>query len=193
MEEIWKDIEGYEKLYQISNFGRIRSKDRVTRNGRCNKCIRKGKVLKPTLNQYGYLKIALWKENTTKFFGIHRLVAMTFLENNENKNEINHKDGNKTNNCIDNLEWVDRSENMKHAVRMGLLQTKGYIRKKKKIIQKDLDGNTIKIWDSCSDIVRERGFSDSHIYACCKRKKHKKTAYGYIWEYEKELGDRKSN
>ena len=193
MEEIWKDIKGYEDLYQISNLGRIRSKDRATRNGRCNHCIKKGKILKPTLNQYGYLKVLLWKDKKSKLFTIHRLVAMAFLNKEEDKNEINHIDGNKKNNCVDNLEWVDRRGNMRHAVKMGLLKPNLPIREKRKIIQKDLKGNVVRIWDSCLNIVEEKGFSDSHIYACCKKNKHRKTAYGYIWEYEKELGDRKSN
>ena len=109
--EIWKDIEGYEGLYQVSNMGRIKSfqYDKI-----------KGKILKPSLCAFDYLKINLRLNNTPKTEKLHRLVAKAFIPNPENKPQINHKDGNKQNNRVDNLEWCTDRENKQHAVRMGL-------------------------------------------------------------------------
>ncbi len=111
--EVWKWIFGFEGLYQISNFGRVKSF-----------YVRKGKqgilILKPHLTRNGYLNIKLNKNGEGKDFLIHRLVAQAFIPNPENKSTVNHKDGNKFNNCVENLEWQTQSENNHHAVNTGL-------------------------------------------------------------------------
>ena len=107
MNEIWKDIIGYNQ-YQISNYGNVKTT--------ANKFTRKERLLKPLRQQKGYFRVALWKDNKSKFFLIHRLVAEYFIDNPENKKTINHIDGNKSNNHIDNLEWNTYRENMNHAV-----------------------------------------------------------------------------
>ena len=99
MQEIWKDITGYEGLYQVSNFGRIRSLDRVSTSGRHLK----GKIMKPVANPY--MRIALCKDGNKISFIVHRLVAEAFIPNPNNYTCINHKDEDKTNNNVDNLEW----------------------------------------------------------------------------------------
>lgn len=102
MKEIWKDITGYEEAYKISNYGNVYSKH-VNR------------ILSPETNNNGYVYIRLWKNNKRKTFVIHRLVGKYFLHNPNNFPELNHIDGNKLNNKVDNLEWCDRSFNIKHS------------------------------------------------------------------------------
>ena len=110
MEEIWKDIEGYEGIYQVSNLGRVRSLDRKVWN-----YTKKGRILKSHSNGHGYQNVSLHNKNKIeKHAYIHILVAKAFIPNPENKKEVNHKDFNKENNCADNLEWVTREENKKH-------------------------------------------------------------------------------
>lgn len=115
MEEIWKDIENYEGYYQCSNLGRVRSVDRYIKGRYNNMQFKKGQLLKPRLNVNGYLQVSIDKQkhHTQKY--IHRLVAETFIDNPNNSETINHKDGNKTNNCVENLEWTSYSENAIHA------------------------------------------------------------------------------
>lgn len=121
MEEIWKDIEGYEGKYQVSNLGRVKSLKR-----KCN--VLNGyrtvneKILNLNKNRYGYVTVNLSKNNKNKICTIHRLVATAFIPNPENKPQVNHIDGNKTNNIVENLEWVSKEENMQHAVNTGLLK-----------------------------------------------------------------------
>jgi len=189
MKEEWKPIKRYETLYEISSFGRVKSKDRFTRNGTSGGYIRKGKILKLGSNPAGYAIIGLHKNNKQKFFPVHRLVAQAFIPNPENKPQINHIDGNKRNNNICNLEWATRSENMKHAVKTGLLIMN--LKKPKQIEQLNINGNLIKTWKSCSEIVKELKVDDTHIYNCCTGKREK--AYGYKWRYKKELADCESN
>lgn len=113
--EIWKDVVGYEGIYQVSNLGKVKSLDRVY-NGRNLK----SKVLKLTLNIYGYLRFTARKENTIKTLFVHRLVLEAFNPILE-KLQVNHIDGIKTNNKLENLEWVSDSENKKHAYKTGLM------------------------------------------------------------------------
>ena len=108
--EIWRWIEGYEGLYKVSTFGRVK---RFYGNG-------KTKILKPWLNRQGYLIFDLCKGAKSKHFPIHQLVARAFIPNPENKPEPNHEDANKMNNHVSNLKWVTRAENQKHAFANGL-------------------------------------------------------------------------
>lgn len=113
MKEIWKDVPNYEGLYQVSNYGRVRSLERVvtTKSGwtfRVN-----GRILKPTVKKRGYMDIILCKNSKKKHYYVHRLVAIAFLDG-DVKEEVNHIDMNPSNNNLDNLEWVTSSENKKH-------------------------------------------------------------------------------
>jgi hypothetical protein len=111
--EIWKDINGF-KNYQVSNLGYVKRKECIIidKNNREFKC--KEKILKPDIVK-GYHRYTLSNNNIQKRFVVHRLVAFHFIENKENKPCVNHKDGNKFNNCVDNLEWVTYSENERHS------------------------------------------------------------------------------
>lgn len=173
--EIWKDIKGFENIYQISNYGRVKS------------IIRYKKLMKTALDKGGYLKICLTdskhKKHTIK---IHRLVAENFLDNIECKDQINHIDGNKLNNKVDNLEWCTQSENMQHAFKNNLIfRGKGKDSPRARAVnQYSLDGNFIKRWNCISDAMRELKVNTNNISTCCNGKR--KTANGFIWKYSEE-------
>lgn len=115
MEEIWKDIKGYEGLYQVSNLGRVKSLDKIIVTiDRKNRC-QKEKILKLQISKYGYNVITLWNNNISKQFKVHRLVAIAFIPNPNNLPQINHIDEDKLNNKIDNLEWCTALENNHHS------------------------------------------------------------------------------
>lgn len=116
--EIWKAVIGYEDIYEVSNFGNVRSLPRMDSNGH----EWKGKTLKQAKSGKNkpYLKVNLCKEGTQKVVYVHRIVAQAFLPNPENKYDVNHIDGDKLNNKLENLEWVTRKENIKHACDNGL-------------------------------------------------------------------------
>ena len=114
MQEIWKDIEDYEGLYQVSNLGKVKSLPKLVNRKNNSKYLTNEKILKPL--SFGYARVIL----SNKSYSVHRLVAEAFIPNPNNLPIINHKDGNKQNNCIDNLEWCDYSYNNKEAYRIGL-------------------------------------------------------------------------
>lgn len=177
MEEIWKDIKGYEGLYQVSNLGRVKSlyKEIIKSNGR--NFYSKEKLLKFTMRS-GYYNINLTSNKIRKSFEVHRLVAQAFIPNVNNLPQVNHKNGNKTDNKVENLEWVTRKGNMEHATKI----LKVNFRPKIKIVQYDRKGNYIKKWESLSNASKELGISCSSISKCCKRKL--KTAGKYVWRYK---------
>ena len=114
--EEWKDIPNYEGLYQISNYGIVKSLSKHKRNN----SISQEMLLKNHINDSGYCVVELHKNKSRKVFRVHRLVAELFITNEQQKPCVNHIDGNKLNNCVDNLEWVTYKENMIHAVKNGL-------------------------------------------------------------------------
>ena len=124
MEEIWKPISGYEGIYEISNLGAIKSLERIVKNSGVHGGYVKLKerILKPRENKKrnGYYEISLKKDGIEKRFKVHRLVAIAFIPNPNNKPEVNHIDGNKSNNSASNLEWVSSKENKEHAWKIGL-------------------------------------------------------------------------
>ena len=175
-DEIWKPIKDYENEYEISNYGEVKSLARNTT---------KGKILKSFL-QNGYLRVMLSKNNKKRWYSIHRLVAETFILNSENKPQINHKDGNKLNNHVDNLEWCTASENIVHSInnKLRTIKNGGQHKLSKKVYQFNLDGEVVKIWDSLNDIHRELGISAGNISNCCNGKK--KSIKGFVWRYVNE-------
>lgn len=122
MEEIWNDIKGYEGKYKVSNLGRVKSKARKTKVGINNvkEILRGEKILKPLKLTKGYLGIKLYKDLVGKTIKIHRLVAEAFIPNTENKPQVNHIDGDKGNNKVNNLEWCNCKDNMEHSYEIGL-------------------------------------------------------------------------
>lgn len=178
MEEIWKDIKGYEGLYQVSNLGRVKSLG----NG-------KEKIRKTNISSNGYLSLILVKNKKGKNFSVHRLVAEAFIDNPDNLPCVNHKDENKLNNCVDNLEWCTKQYNSTWG---SVLKRRGSKLKGRKnewlskhIMQYDLQGNFIKEWESQNDIERQLKIRQSSISQCCSGKRNK--AGGYIWKYKKAV------
>lgn len=184
LNEEFRDIKGYEGLYQVSNYGRVKSlekkqllKSKNQHTSFCSYRITKEKIL---TNIYckGYCRVTLSKKNEKKIFSNHRLVAIAFIPNPNNLPEVNHKkDNEKSNNKIDNLEWVTSKENCNYGERNNKISDK----KNKKIIQYDLKFNKIKIWGSISEASKHYNTTVSNIVLCLK--KHNKTAIGYIWRY----------
>ena len=186
MKEIWKDIKSYEGLYQISNTGKIKSLERYKDN-HSKKQLVKEKIRKQIISKTGYYTCMLTKNGNLKLFKVHRIVAEAFIPNPNNYPIINHIDGNKLNNNVDNLEWCSYSHNEKEAYKLGLIKNNTYGLKKytdslkKKIKQYDLKGNFLKEWNSVSEIKKELNYETTNICSCCKGKR--KTAYGYKWKY----------
>ena len=136
--EIWKDVIGWEGFYQISNFGNVKSLERQVYN-KGHKCYRVqyGRVLKPAIASHGYRMVHLLNGKISRSVCVHRLVIEAFIPNSENKKETNHKDGNKLNNNVDNLEWATYTENINHALNTGLNNNKADTHYKAKITSKD--------------------------------------------------------
>lgn len=169
--EIWKPIVGYDG-YEISNLGRVRSIERVVSFGWSKRTI-KPKILKPKDNGNGYKIVGLKR----KYSYIHRLVAEHFLPNPENKSEVDHINGDKTDNRVENLRWVTHKENMNNPITLN--KTGKHLRKS--ILQFSVDGDFIKTWESIMDIQREYDINNSAIIRCCKNKQN--TSCGYKWQY----------
>ena len=192
MKEIWKDIVGYEGLYQVSNLGRIRSLDRYVNSAikNSNKVIKKGKILKPNPNWNNYLQVHLSKNGKGKMSVVHRLVAQTFIPNPNNLPQVNHIDGNKFNNSIENLEWCTAKENINHSWKLGLSKSYQHTKGKltdyskslcKKVSQYDLNGNLLNVYNSISEASKNSPCCISDISNCCNNKR--KTSHNFIWKY----------
>jgi len=122
MTEIWHPCAGYETHYEVSNYGNVRSIERMVAHPLGGKKIQYGRVLKVGKASNGYLIVSFCVDKVKSNHSVHRLVVRAFIPNEDNKPQVNHKDGNKHNNHVDNLEWVTRSENMKHAYnQLGVL------------------------------------------------------------------------
>lgn len=183
MQEIWKDVPEYEGTYQISNLGNIRSL-----NYNNNK---KTKNISQRIHKNGYLTVTICKNKIKKNKSVHRLVALAFLPNPNNYKCVNHIDGNKLNNYVENLEWCTHKQNTAHAIQHGLsnphfMLGKTGIKNKlsKKIFQCDLQGNIIKKWDCISDAARFYGIRSGNISNCLTGRN--KTYKGYVWIYAEE-------
>lgn len=180
--EIWKDIEGYEGYYQISNKGRVRSLDRLSSKG-----VRlTGRDMKLTHNMQGYLIVGLTKNAKAIQFKVHRLVACAFIENPSNYNLINHRDEDKANNNVNNLEWCDAQYNNTYGTRLKkMVANTDYeaICKKrlKPVIAIDTKNNKV-IYKSIRDASKSTGVHSCNISKCVKGVR--KQSKGYRFEYE---------
>ena len=194
MQEIWKEIPNTNGLYFASSKGRIKSSDRLRYYNAFHTpgyYVRKGRILKTPLNSHGYPCVTIkFTDGTQKVITVHRLIALTFLKKpNEESNQINHKDGNKTNNSIDNLEWCTARENLLHAFATGLNKgskpmlgkTSGKSPRAKSIYKCDLQGNILNKYVCITDAAKELNISPSHITSCAKGKR--KSCAGYKWMY----------
>ena len=180
MNEIYKDIENYEGLYQISNLGRVKSLDYHR--------TRKEQILKPATDKGGYLFVGLCKNGKCERLLVHRLVATAFIPNPDNKPCIDHINTNRTDNSVDNLRWTTQKENCNNPIskkkKIGksnpMYGKYGKLNHNSKpILQLSLDDNFIRMWDCASEVERELGFSQGNISMCCNGKRN--TANGYKW------------
>lgn len=169
--EVWKDIQGYEGLYQISNKGRVKN-------------FKTNRILTVHQQPNGYSYITLHKEGKPKTFRIHRLVAQAFIPNPNNLPCINHKNEIKTDNRVENLEFCTNKYNSNYGTAKERATKKRINGKKSfEVLQFDLKGNFIKEWQSTMEVERATGFYNNNISKCCRG--GYKQAYGYIWKYKK--------
>lgn len=179
--EVWKDIKGYEGLYQVSNLGNVKSLDRtITRKNGISQHINE-KLLSKWIGEYVY--VILYKNGLGKTYTIHSLVAEAFVFKGKDNSIVNHKDENKHNNEVSNLEWCNYIYNNNYnlkAEKIGEKLKNGKL--SRKVFQYDLYGNLIKCWESTMEIERKLNFKNQSISACCLGKQ--KTSYGYKWCYE---------
>lgn len=174
-EEIWKDIEGFEGLYQVSSFGNIKSLTRILSDGRKWE----EKILQQETN-HGYKRVTLAKNTVNKRYRVHRLVAQAFLPNPNGYGIINHKDENKSNNHVNNLEWCSPKYNSNY----GSCKHKVAKKLSKPVIQMDRNFKIIARYESLSDVGRQTGYGIGYISQCCNGKYY--SAYDYIWRYANE-------
>lgn len=191
--EEWKDIAGYEGLYQVSSFGRIRSLDRACKQAGitkeyCDVYVKKGKIMR-TKARHTYSKngrvpyyrktVTLYdKGGSRKIFKVHRLVAEAFIPNPENKPFVNHKDCNPCNNRAENLEWVTPKENVQYMDRMGRRRFK-----ETPVKATDINTGVTYFYDSLKEAVAKTGCSKAHICGCCRGYRGRKTSGGFKWSY----------
>lgn len=182
--ERWKDIPGWEGLYQISDKGRLKS----------FKADPRGRVLS-TKNQTGwYLNVVLCAKGRSFLSAkVHKLVAKAFVPNPENKPQVNHKDGNKQNNSADNLEWVTPEENIRHAVKLsrdflnGMIQWNRVLRPKR-VLQREFSGKILRVFLNCKEAAKETGVCSRNIHQVASRTEYKpgfirSQAGGFVWEF----------
>lgn len=191
-DEIWVNIPEYEGSYQASNYGRIRSKDRMIKN-KSNYYFRKGKIKKISNATGGYKSVSLCKNGKRKTWLVHILVAKCFINNTLNKRTVNHIDCDKTNNNVLNLEWNTDSENIKYAFKNGKKPNKYWLGKTgykssrgSHILQLDKTNlNIINKFGSAREACRETGINDGDISSCIRG--NLKSAGGYLWIKEDEV------
>lgn len=171
--EIWKDIKGFECLYQASNLGRVKSLERIDARG--NK--RKEKILKPKLTR-GYYEVGLYKNSIRKMYLVHRIVWEAFNGQIPEGLQVNHINEVKTDNRLSNLNLMTAKENTNWGSRNERISKNC----SKPVLQFTLDNVLVKEFLSIIQIERELGFSCGNIVNCCKGKL--KQAYGYIWRYK---------
>lgn len=189
MNEMWKDIKGYEGKYQVSNFGRVKSLDRFDSKGRKIK----SKILQPKADKTGYIKVHLSNNGSYEYRLVHRLVAEAFVSRkNNNDNVVNHIDNNRNNNNCENLEWTTYKGNMEWASVQGRMKgspynfDKAHERRKKPVIATDLNGHEY-LFPSQKEAGKTLGINPGHIAALCRKEYGYKQSNGYTFRYADEL------
>ena len=183
LNEEFRDINGYEGLYQVSNYGRVKSLPRLIISGNRfnrNKNIRysKMKILKMVIGNDKYYKTAFSYNKKMKYLRVNRLVAQAFIPNPNNLPQVNHKNEIKTDNRVENLEWCTAKYNSNYGTKNKRVSNKA----KKPVNQYDLEGKFIKTWNSPLDASIYYGVSKTTIYSCCNGKTN--SAVGYKWKYK---------
>lgn len=179
--EIWKPVVGYEGLYEVSSYGRVRSLDRYDGRGWWIK----GRILKLIMDKKGYLTVGISKNNHRQTFKVHRLVALHFIPNIENKPEIDHINTDKTDNRVENLRWVTPKENSNNPISIvNKSESKKGVKNKRHqpVLQYDKDGNFIREWDTITEAETTLNITHKIHYVCQGKRK---TCGGYIWKYKR--------
>ncbi len=185
---MWKQISGYEGYYEVSDDGMVRSIDRYITDSTGKTRLLTGKPMKQTeasvgdRDTDGYFVVNLHKSHKSFVVPVHRLVAEAFIDNPNNYPTVNHKDGNKHNNAVDNLEWASYSMNNIHALNHGLRDPRGCV-----IVQKDTDGNVVGVYKSVCEASRCTGIGRSIISHCANGRVN--TAGGFLWEKVEKCND----
>ena len=188
MEEIWKDIEGYEGIYQVSNLGRVRSLDRNVpalnhKTGEICDYFRKGCILKQAEVFEGYLAVNITNAEKKRISAfVHRLVAKAFVPGYFDGADVNHKDENKRNNRADNLEWCDRQYNINYGT--GKWRRRKY--NARRVQQLTMDGKPVATFPTIAEAARQTGIDASNIGGCLRGKRGQYQAGGYRWKYTEE-------
>lgn len=158
--EIWKDIDNYPG-YQVSNLGRVRTYNKTTFTEKHGERHWQDRILKQKLTKLNMYRVELWNDKGHKTISVHRLVAVAFLgKPSDEKMTVNHKDGNRTNNCVDNLEWLSLADNIRHGFRNGLYSSS------KPIILIDGSGNEYSFYsqaEACRFLNRSVGYIRNQI------------------------------
>ena len=188
MQEIWKPLPFYpfSQYFMVSNLGNVKA---IKKYSKTKPFTPPEQVIKPTLCSWGYYTVRITAEKQHADYFIHRLVATAFIPNPQNKTQVNHIDGNKLNNCVDNLEWVTPSENIQHAYDTGLMSYYKRNHPKIPVYQFSKDGEFIKEWDSAVQAHRELNINASSISSCIYGKRP--SAGGFLWSHNKELNCKK--
>lgn len=158
--EEFRDVVGYEDLYEVSNEGRIRNKNT-------------GRILKPNKIHNGYLQVSLCKDGERKPALVHRLVAQAFLPNPNHYPQVNHKDEDKTNNSVDNLEYCTIQYNINYSIH----------KRSKPVNQYALDGRLLNTYKSIKEAAEKTGIDNTDICYCCRNKRGRISAGNFIWKY----------
>jgi hypothetical protein len=189
MKESWKDVIGYEGLYQVSSLGNVKSLPRFEKCSNGLTRFRNGKVRIQFTNSEGYLRVVFWKQGIEKNYSVHRLVALCFVDGYTENYQVNHIDENKLNNNADNLEWVTASYNMSYGLGAKLRGSHTGKAIGKPINQLTLKHDFVKAWKNGRDIGTALGYSSSNISGVCLGRRN--TAHGFIWEFaqEREKGE----
>ena len=187
MDEIWKDIKGFEGRYQVSNMGRVRSLDhtKIIKRDGYKDCMVffRGKILTPMLN-FGYYRVAMIPENgKRRQYLIHRLVAEAFIPNPNHLPMINHKDEVKSNNTVGNLEWCDALYNNNYGTRNERLFESVCKPRMRAVLQYDKDGNLIQQFKSLSEASRVTGIEVQYIHSACHNRERRHGTKGYIFRF----------
>ena len=177
MTEVWKPVVGRENAYEVSNLGRLRSIDRIVFGKHL-----KGKILQECRDQHGYSTVILSYCGHRHSTRRHRLVAEAFIPNPERKRDVNHLNGNKSDNRVENLEWTTHRENTDHAWGTGL--TPHPPKEECRPIEKILEGKVIDTYLSIKEASEKTGVNSTSICKCCKGKR--KSAGGFLWRYKEE-------